>query len=221
MRSSKIYLYAEEDVTVDDKKVSVDVSNAEVDFLGPQDIKFDFQSYKFKKDDSFYDLETRFAAIEGDGSSATNATAISQLQTDLAAEQVARQSADTSNSNAITAEVSARTTAVAAVQSALDSQISDQQTDHAAAIAAVQQEVSDRTAAVSAEAAARASDVASLQGQITNILGGALASDLDSLSEIISAYQQGDTTLANQAGDMLARISQLEQIVSELTNHSL
>ena len=79
MRSSKIYLYAEEDVTVDDKKVSVDVSNAEVDFLGPQDIKFDFQSYKFKKDSSFYDLEVRFAALEGDGSSATNAAAITQL----------------------------------------------------------------------------------------------------------------------------------------------
>ena len=171
--------------------------------------------------DCIKDDELKKLIFEGDGSSATNAAAISQLQTDLAAEQVARQSADTSNSNAITAEVSARTTAVAAVQSALDSQISDQQTDHAAALAAVQQEVSDRTAAVSAEAAARASDVASLQGQITNILGGALASDLDSLSEIISAYQQGDTTLANQAGDMLGRISQLEQIVSELTNHSL
>ena len=221
MRSSKIYLYAEEDVTVDDKKVSVDVSNAEVDFLGPQDIKFDFQSYKFKKDSSFYDLEVRFAALEGDGSSATNAAAITQLQSDLASEQVARQSADTSNSNAITAEVSARTTAVAAVQSALDSQISDQEADHTAALAAVAQEVSDRAAAVSAESAARSADISGLQGQITNILGGALAADLDSLSEIIAAYQQGDTTLATQTADLLARISQLEQIVSELTNHSL
>ena len=186
MRSSNLYLYASEDVTVDDKKVSVDVSNAEVDFLGPQDIKFDFQSYKFKKDDSFYDLETRFAAIEGDGSSATNATAISQLQTDLAAEQVARQSGDTSNSNSISAEVTARTTAVAGVQSSLDSQIATQQANHATALAAVQQEVSDRQTAVAAEAASRASDVAGLQSQITNVLGGALAADLDSLSEIIA-----------------------------------
>ena len=74
---------------------------------------------------------------------------------------------------------------------------------------------------MSAEAASRASDIAGLQSQITNVLGGALASDLDSLSEIIAAYQAGDTTLANQAASMLTRITQLEQIVSELTSHSI
>ena len=221
LRSSKLFLYAEEDVTVDDKKVQIDVSNAEVDFQGPQDVKFDFGSYKFKEGESYYDLETRFSALEGDQSSSTNAAAISQLQTDLAAETVSRQSADTTNSNAISAEITARTTAVSGVQSSLDSQIASQQADHATALAAVQQEVSDRQAAVSAEAASRASDIAGLQSQITNVLGGALASDLDSLSEIIAAYQAGDTTLANQAASMLPRITQLEQIVSELTSHSI
>ena len=76
-------------------------------------------------------------------------------------------------------------------------------------------------AAQDAEAAARASDVAGLQSQITNVLGGALAEDLNSLSEIISAYQAGDTTLANQAAGMLSRISALESVVNELTNQSL
>ena len=218
-------MYAKEDPSVDDKKFEIDVSNADVQISGPQDAKFDFGSYKFRKTEGaeqvYYDLETRFVALESDSSSATNAAAITQLQADLAAEAVSRQSADTSNSNAITAEVSARTTAVAAVQSALDVQEAKQESDKAAHEAAIAQEVSDRQAAVAAEAASRATDIAGLQSQITNVLGGALAEDLNSLSEIISAYQAGDTTLANQAAGMLSRISALESVVNELTNQSL
>ena len=224
-RCSELFLYAKEDPSVDDKKFEIDVSNADVQISGPQDAKFDFGSYKFRKTEGaeqvYYDLETRFVALESDSSSATNAAAITQLQSDLAAEAVSRQSADTSNSNAITAEVSARTTAVAAVQSALDVQEAKQESDKAAHEAAIAQEVSDRQAAVAAEAASRATDIAGLQSQITNVLGGALAEDLNSLSEIISAYQAGDTTLANQAAGMLSRISALESVVNELTNQSL
>ena len=224
-RCSELFLYAKEDPSVDEKKFEIDVSNADVEISGPQNAKFDFGSYQFRKADGvgqiYYDLETRFVALETDSSSAVNAAAITQLQTDLAAESVSRQSADTSNSNAITAEVSARTTAVAGVQGALDAQIATQQADKAAQDSALAQEVSDRQAAVAAEAAARSSDVAGLQSQITNVLGGALAEDLNSLSEIISSYQAGDTTLANQAASMLARISALENVVNELTNQSL
>ena len=224
-RCSELFLYAKEDPSDNDKKFEIDVSNADVEVSGVQDAKFDFTSYKFKKqvgaERSYYDLETRFVALESDSSSATNAAAISQLQTDLAAEAVSRQSGDTSNSNAITAEISARTTAVAGVQSALDTQEAKQETDKAAHEAAIAQEISDRQTAVAAEAASRASDVAGLQSQITNVLGGALAEDLNSLSEIISAYQAGDTTLSNQAASMLSRISALESVVNELTNQSL
>ena len=117
--------------------------------------------------------------------------------------------------------VAARVAAVAGVQSALDTQEAKQETDKAAHEAAIAQEVSDRQTAVAAEAASRASDVAGLQSQITNVLGGALAEDLNSLSEIIAAYQAGDTTLANQAASMLQRIADLEAVVNELTSQSL
>lgn len=143
-------------------------------------------------------------AIETDASSATNAAAISQLQTDLAAEAVSRQAADTSNSNAISAEIAARVAAVQGVQDALDVQEAKQETDKAAHEAAIAQEVSDRQAAVAAEAASRATDVAGLQGQISAILGGALAENLNSLSEVITAYQ----------------LDTIESILSQLTDHS-
>ena len=221
-RSSELFLYAKEDVTDSSKQYKIDVSNADVKMSGPQDCKMEFASYKFKKaDDSFFDLETRFDALESDTGVATNAAAIAALQADLAAEQVARQAADTSNSNSISAEVSARVAAVAGVQSALDAQEAKQETDKAGHEAAIAQEISDRQAAVAAEAASRASDVAGLQSQITNVLGGALAEDLNSLSEIIAAYQAGDTTLANQAASMLQRIADLEAVVNELTSQSL
>ena len=77
-----------------------------------------------------------------------------------------------------------------------------------------------RQAAVAAEAASRASDVAGLQNQISSILGGALAEDLNSLSEVISAYQLGDTTLANQAASMLSRLDAIEGILAQLTEHT-
>ena len=223
-RTSELKLYASEDKSVDEKRVDIDVSNADCKFEGAQDFKIDFASYKFKKSTGatreYYDLESRFVAIETDSSAATNAAAIAQLQTDLAAEAVSRQSADTTNSNAISAEVSARATAVQAVQDALDVQEAKQETDKAAHEAAIAQEVSDRQTAVAAEAASRAADVASLQGQITAILGGALAEDLNSLSEVISAYQSGDTTLANQAAGMLTRLDAIEAILAQLTDHS-
>ena len=223
-RTSELFLYAGEDKSQDDKKVSIDVSNADMKFEGPQEFKVDFGAYKFKKQvgasREYYDLESRFVSLESDTSAATNASAITQLQADLAAEAVSRQSGDTSNSNAISAEISARTAAVQAVQDALDVQEAKQETDKAAHEAAIAQEVSDRQAAVASEAASRASDVAGLQGQITSILGGALAEDLNSLSEVISAYQAGDTTLANQAAGILSRLSVIEGILSELTDHS-
>ena len=125
-RSAFLNLYASEDKSDDDKRVAFAASNADFDISGAQDAKFDFNSYQFSKMESgskvSYDLETRFAAIENDSSSATNAAAITQLQTDLATEQNARQSGDTSNANSITAETNARVAAVQAVQDVLDVQ---------------------------------------------------------------------------------------------------
>ena len=223
-RTSDLHLYAVEDKSVDEKRVDIEVSNADCKFEGPQDFKLDFQSYKFKKlqgpSREYYDLEERFTSLETDPSSNQNAAAITQLQQDLALEQVNRQSGDTSVQNSIAAEIVARTSAVQAVQDALDVQEAKQEADKSSHEAAIAAEESARVAAVAAEAASRASDVAGLQSQITGILGGALAEDLNSLSEVIQAYTSKDTELVAQAAGIIQRLDTIESILSQLTDHS-
>ena len=83
-RTSELHLYASEDKSVDEKKVDIEVSNADCKFEGPQDFKLDFESYKFKKQQGasreYYDLEDRFVALETDTGVSVNAAAITALQ---------------------------------------------------------------------------------------------------------------------------------------------
>ena len=221
-RSSYLNLYASEDKTDNDKRIEFAASNADFDVSGAQDVKFDFNSYQFSKMVSgakvSYDLETRFADIENDSSSSNNAAAITQLQADLAAEQTARISADTTNSNNITAEISARATAVQAVQDALDVQESKQVADDAAQSTALAAEIADRQSAVSAEATARASDVAGLQSQITNILSNADPAAIDSLAEILSHLTSEDTTILAAVAAAQSKADANEARLDELLN---
>ena len=105
-RSSYINLFAKEDKSNNAYKAQLEVSEADVAWEGVQDLALDFNSYQFSKMVSgskiVYDLETRFDALESDATGANNATAIAALQTDLAAEVVARQSLDTTASAAAT-----------------------------------------------------------------------------------------------------------------------
>lgn len=218
-RSSYINLYSVEDVTDNAYKLQLENKQAKIALSGASDFEMDFPAYKFvKADDSVFDLETRFAALESDNSSATNATAITQLQVDLAAEQVARQSADTSNSNLITAEVNNRTTAVQGVQSAVDAEAVTARAAEAANASAISSEESARISAVAAEASrAQAAEVA-LGVRIDNVLSNADPASLDSLSELLSAFQSADNSLQTSITNALARIQTLEDQVSELTS---
>ena len=224
-RSSEILLYASEDKTVDAKKFRCDVKNAECTMTCAQDFKVDCATYQFKVGSgaarTYFDMVSRFDAIEGDQASATNATAITALQADLATEVANRTSGDVTNANATTAEVTRATTAEGAVQTNLNTQTAIQEADDVAVRALIAAEVSDRATAVAADAAARAASVATLTANFNNILSNTDAAALDSLTEIITAYTAGDTTLANAAAAMLVRIGALEDAVNELVNGSL
>ena len=220
-RSSFINLYAKEDASDNDYKAVLECSQADLSWEGQQDLALDFNAYQFSKMVSgakvTYDLETRFDAIESDATGANNASAISQLQVDLAAEQVARQSADTTASAARTAEVDARVAADNALQSELD-------IEEARAAAAEQviaddlaQEVTDRVAAVAAEAASRASDVAGLQQQITNVLSNADAATIDSIAELLSHVNAEDATLLGQISSLQTDVATLTARLDALT----
>ncbi len=178
-RSSSLFLYASEDKADDDHKFSIAAAQAAITFAAPsageQDFKADFKSYQFRKaDDSYFNLETRFGAIEGDQASANNAAAITALQADLAMEQNARVSGDGALTLSVNAEVTARIAAVAACQADVDQNEADADAAFAVVAGTVTQEIADRVSAVSAETTARAAAVASLQSQITNILSDAV-----------------------------------------------
>jgi hypothetical protein len=221
-RSAYLNLYATEDKTDNDKRVAFAASNADFDVSGAQDAKFDFNSYQFSKMESgskvAYNLETRFTAIENDNSSANNAAAISQLQVELAGEQTARISADTSNANNITSEISARTGADQVIADALDVQEAKQVVDDAARSAAITQEISDRQAAVSAEAGSRASDVAGLQNQIASILSNVDPALIDSLAELLSHVNAADASLIAAVAASQAKADANEARLDELLN---
>ena len=216
-RVSNINLYAVEDKNDNDKKFEIECVNADVKFEAAQAGKFKFSSYEFYEGASYFDLGSRFSSLENDTTGSDNAAAITQLQSDLAAEAVSRQSADTQNSNSISAEVSARTTAVQAVQDALDVQEAKQESDRAASDAAIAAEAVSRSAAVSAEQARAEAAEAALGVRIDNVISNADPASLDSLSELLTAYQAADSSLGDSIAAALVRIQALEDQFAELT----
>ena len=92
-RSSDLFLYSSVDKSDDDKKFSIDVDDSKVEFQCAQTFKVDASAYEFKSGAAFFDLDSRFNSLESSTTGADNAAAITQLQTDLAAEAVARAAA--------------------------------------------------------------------------------------------------------------------------------
>ena len=220
-RSTDLFLYSSVDRSDDSKRFSIDVDDSNVDVSAAQDFRFDASSYKFKSGATYFDLESRFGSLEGSTVGADNAAAIAALQTDLAAEANSRAAGDLTRKNATDAEIAARVAADAALQSALDTQEAKQESDRAASDAAIAQEATDRAAAVAAEAAARAAAITGVQGQISSILSNTDATALNSLSEIVSAFQGADQTLTDNVAGLLVRLQAVEAAINELTGSSL
>ena len=216
-RVSNLNLFAVEDKVDDSKKFEIEASMTDVKFEAAQDGKFKFSSYNFYDGAAYWSLDSRFSSLENDSTGSDNASAIAQLQADLASETVSRQSADTANSNSITAEISARTTAVQAVQDALDVQEAKQQSDKDATDAAISQEATDRQASVSAEQQRAEAAEAALGLRIDNVIGASQPENLDSLKELVDAYTAADSSLGNSIAAALVRIQALEDKLSELT----
>jgi hypothetical protein len=219
-RSSYINLYSTEDVTDNAFKVRLENKQAEVSFTGAVPLKFDFGgNYSFiKSDDSAFDLEGRFVTLESDPTGADNAAAITALQAADAAEAVSRIAGDTTNANGLAAEITARTTADAAIQAEVDAEEVRAAAAEAANGVLIAAEVADRTAADASEAARAAAAEVALGTRIDNVLSNADPAALDSLSELLTAYEAADASLATSIVDALARVTILEDRVDELTN---
>ena len=81
-------------------------------------------------------------------------------------------------------------------------------------------EASARAVAVAAEKTRAEAAEASLQAQISNILSNADPAALDSLSEIVAAFQAADSTLTGALATLQASFDALKDRVDELTASS-
>ena len=215
-RSSDLFLYSATDKSVDANKFSVEIDDANADFAGPQAMRFDGASYGFKSGAVYFDLDSRFNALESSTAAADNAADIVQLQADLSTESNSRAAGDLARTNATNAEIAARVAGDAALQTALDTQEAKQEAERAVSDAAIAQEVQDRTAAVAAEAAARQAAITGVQNQISSILSNNDPAAIDSLTELVAAYQAGDQTVAAQVATALQRITAIEAVLNAL-----
>ena len=191
------------------------------DHKGGRPLKFYADSFKFYNGGATpgpgYDLKDRFDDVESDmtavtSSATSNASAV-------AAEAARAQQAEGANAAAVAVANAAR----GALQSTLVAA-------DAVLTAAVSAEAVSRIAGDTAEASARASAItveqqravaaeASLQGQITNILGTSPA-HLDSLQEVVQAFQSADGTLSGTVGSMETRLAVIEALMDQLLNQS-
>jgi hypothetical protein len=122
----------------------------------------------------------------------SNDSDISSLQTALATETSAREAADLLMQDDIDGEATNRQAADAALQSDIDDEI-------AARIAAVDAEAQQRNAADS-----------SLQTQINSIVSNTDPAALDSLTEIVAAFQSADGSITGVVNSNTSRIANLE-----------
>ncbi len=154
-------------------------------------------------------------ALDAEIARATAAEGV--LQGNIDAEETARIAGDATlqgNIDALSGAVAADFASVeadmTAALAALQADVDLNEADADAAIAAEQaraegveaalsgalaQEIADRTAAVSAEETARIAGDAGLQAQINDILSNTDPAALDSLSEIVAAFQSADSDL--------------------------
>ena len=82
--------------------------------------------------------------------------------------------------------------------------------------AKIDQEIADRQTAVAAEVADRQLAVQGVQDQITNILSNSDPASLDSLSEIVAAFQNADSTLTGTLSAVEVRLAAVEAQLAAL-----
>lgn len=146
-----------------------------------------------------------------------------QLQSDLNSESSARSAADVVLQGNIDTEAASRVAADSTLQSNIDAEASARSSADTTLQSNIDSEASTRASAdstlqsnIDAEESARISGDASLQNQINDIISNVDPSALDSLSEIVSAFQAADSDLQASITTVLGtHTSELAQEVSD------
>jgi predicted nucleic acid-binding Zn-ribbon protein len=163
------------------------------------------------------EAETDIIAIENAATTLTGR--VSTLETDLASEVSRAEAAEAELESDLAAEVTARIAAVSAEQtraeaaeSGLADDIASETSAREAAVAAevtareaaVSAEATARGAAISAETTAREAAISSVNTRIDNVLSNIDPAALDSLTEVVSAFQSADGSLTDAITNLTA-----------------
>ena len=145
-------------------------------------------------------VDQQLADIVAEASARSSAD--TTLQSNIDAEASTRAAADTTLQGNIDTEVADRTAADSTLQSNIDAEASARDAADVVLQGNIDTEAADRAAAdttlqsnIDAEASARSSADTALQNQINDILSNTDPAALDSLSEIVSAFQAADGDL--------------------------
>ena len=139
------------------------------------------------------DITALEAALAAEVTARTTADAseVTARQNAVSAEETARISGDATNAAAISAEETARI----AGDAALDSDLGVEIAARIAGDAGLQSQIDSLSSSLTDEGTGRDSDVSSLQAQINSILSNTDQAAIDSLTEVVTAFQNADNSL--------------------------
>jgi len=159
-----------------------------------------------------------------------NETNIGVVSTDLASELTNRAAGDATNAANLTsaqttlqsnidAEIVRATAKENSNEVKIDANTANITANYATLDGKIDTEISDRQTAVTAERAWTTGQVSGLQTQITNLLSNVDATALNSLAEIVTAFEAADQTLTGTVGALNTRLTDLEAVVLALTQN--
>ena len=222
-RSSYIQLYDHEESAGSAYKWQIENKQAGISFKDSDNVrpmKFYAKDFKFYDGGAVpgpaFDLKVRMAAADSAAASAQSKA--NSNESDLAAETVSRVAGDATQAANLTAEITARATAVAAVQAEVDAEESKRASEDVLIVASVSAEAAARILDVNTEQSRAEAAEAAIQAQISSILSNATAGTLDSLAEIVAAFQAADSTLSGTVGSMNTRLLAAEATLAQLLN---
>ena len=223
-KSSRLNLYAFNNISK--KSLLVDATDARTQFYAPDKIELHAPVVSIQGGSTPENIDNLASYLytektTKDSKNAEQDGLISNLGAALAAEAVNRQSADTSLQGSITAETDARTTADNTLNAAIGQEVQDRAAADSTLTGSINQEITDRISAVSlvsasVAASARAAAVSAVDAKVEAITAGSSV-DLDTLIEIVNAYQNADTNILTAIQTLQSSQSTLQTRLDSLT----
>jgi hypothetical protein len=223
-KSAFLQIYDDE-TKHDDYKFLISNVQAKMSFADSKvdrDMEFKAGAYKFKYGatlSSEFDLKDKLDEIEGDIDDLEADTGVQTNAASIAAETVARISADTVLTNGAAAEVSRATAAEVANTALVVAEASTARAAEAANAAAITAAASVAAAATASEAVTARAAEAALSAQISAVLSNADPALIDSIAELLAHANAADASLlasvSTNSSNHAALLARFDELVNE------